>query len=50
MEKSGYKITTSKKDGKGVLNGNLTRVDVNGATVDIYEYKSSQEMELDAKQ
>ncbi|MFL0268044.1 hypothetical protein [Candidatus Clostridium radicumherbarum] len=32
-----------------MLNENLSRVDVNGATVDIYEYKSSREMEQDAK-
>lgn len=46
---SSCKITTSKKDGNGVLNGNLSRVDANEATVDIYEYKSSQEIEQDAK-
>ncbi|MFL0247134.1 hypothetical protein [Candidatus Clostridium stratigraminis] len=32
-----------------MLNGNLSRVDANEATVDIYEYKSSQEIEQDAK-
>lgn len=49
IEKSGFKITTSKQDGKGVLKGNLTRIDINGDTIGIYEYKSSEEMEQDAK-
>jgi hypothetical protein len=49
IEKSGYKITTSKQDGKGVLNGNLTRIGINGDTIGIYEYKSNEEMEQEAK-
>lgn len=49
IEKSGYKTTTSKQDGKGVLTGSITRIDINGDTIGIYEYKSSQDMEQEAK-
>lgn len=49
IEKSSYKITTSKQDGKGVLTGSLTRLDINGDTIGVYEYKSSEDMEQEAK-
>lgn len=49
IEKSGCKITTSKHDGKGVLTGSLTRLGINGDTIGVYEYKSSEAMEQEAK-
>ena len=49
MEKSDFKITTSKQDLKGVLLGDFITLNVNGDYIGIYEYKSSQEMEIDAK-
>lgn len=49
IEKSGCKITASKQEGKGILTGNLTRLSISGITIGIYEYKSGQEMEQDAK-
>ncbi len=49
IEKSGYKITTSKQDGNAILTGSLTIVNINGNTIGIYEYKSSEDMEQEAK-
>jgi hypothetical protein len=49
MKESGYKIETSKINGKGVLSGKLTRVEIVSDTLEIYEYKNIQEMEQDAK-
>lgn len=49
LEKSGYKITATRQDGKSILSGNLTRIDINGDSIGIYEYNSSKDMEQDAK-
>ena len=49
MKKSCCKINASKLNGKGVLAGKLTRIDINGDTIGMYEYKNNQEMEQDAK-
>lgn len=49
IEKSGYKTNTSKQDGNAILTGSLTIVNINGNTIGIYEYKSSEDMEQDAK-
>lgn len=49
MEKSGCKINASILNGKGILTGKLTRIDINGDTIGMYEYKNNLEMEQDAK-
>lgn len=49
MKKSGYKITNSKQVSGGILKGSLTAVEINNERIGIYEYKSSDEMEMDAK-
>lgn len=49
IEKSGYKTNTSKQDGNSILTGSLTIVNINGNTIGMYEYKSSEDMEQEAK-
>lgn len=49
MENANYKIKEAKLDDKGELSGTLRRVEVKGNPVRIYEYRNSQEMELDAE-
>lgn len=49
LKKMGYKVSTFKQGKNKFLSGDLTVVKINGNEIDIYEYKSNQEMEREAE-
>jgi len=49
LEKAGYKTKTTQFLGEKPLSGDLTEINIDGGTIDVYEYKNNPKMEQEAK-